>query len=101
VYVTENGAAFPDRISEDGTIRDERRQEYLRAHIAELHRARQDGVDVRGYFVWSLLDNFEWTHGYGKRFGLIHVDYRTQQRRIKQSGEWYARLIRANAISEV
>jgi beta-glucosidase len=100
-YVTENGAAFPDQISEDGTIHDDRRQAYLRAHLTQLHHAWQDGVDVRGYFVWSLLDNFEWTRGYSKRFGIIHVDHQTQERRIKQSGEWYARLIRTNAVSEV
>ncbi|HSO20758.1 MAG TPA: family 1 glycosylhydrolase, partial [Desulfosarcina sp.] len=62
--------------------------------------AMQDGVDVRGYFVWSLLDNFEWAHGYTKRFGLIRVDYDTQERIIKDSGEWYAQVIRTNAIEE-
>ncbi len=101
VYITENGAAFVDRIADDGTIRDERRQQYLRSHIAEVHQALHDGIDLRGYFVWSLLDNFEWAHGYAKRFGLIHVDHRTQERRIKQSGEWYAQLIQANAVNWV
>jgi beta-glucosidase len=101
VYITENGAAFQDEVAPDGTIRDVRRIEYLRQHIAQAGLAMQDGVDLRGYFAWSLLDNFEWAFGYSKRFGLIHVDYRTQERRIKQSGEWYARLIRTNVISEV
>jgi beta-glucosidase len=98
VYVTENGAAFRDEASPDGTIPDRRRLDYLRQHIAQAGLALQDGVDLRGYFAWSLLDNFEWAHGYSKRFGIIHVDHATQRRVIKDSGEWYARLIRSNAL---
>jgi beta-glucosidase len=93
VYITENGAAFPDRVDPDGRIRDPERTDYLRRHIAQLRLAVDDGIDVRGYFAWSLLDNFEWTFGYAKRFGLVHVDHDTQERRIKDSGEWYRRFI--------
>jgi beta-glucosidase len=92
VYITENGAAFKDEVAPDGKVHDERRLEYLRQHIIQTHLAIQDGVDVRGYFVWSLLDNFEWAHGYTKRFGLIHVDCDTQERIIKDSGEWYRKV---------
>ncbi len=98
VYITENGAAFQDGSSLDGKIHDERRIDYLHQHIAQLHLALQDGVDVRGYFVWSLLDNFEWGHGYTKRFGLIRVDFDTQKRTIKDSGEWYSRVIASNCV---
>ena len=98
VYVTENGAAFHDEAAPDGTIPDRRRLDYLRQHIVQAGLALQDGVDLRGYFAWSLLDNFEWAHGYSKRFGIIHVDHATQRRVIKDSGEWYARLIRSNAL---
>jgi beta-glucosidase len=98
VYVTENGAAYRDEVAPDGTIPDRRRLDYLRQHITQVGLALQDGVDLRGYFVWSLLDNFEWAHGYSKRFGVIHVDHATQRRAIKDSGEWYARLIRRNTL---
>jgi beta-glucosidase len=98
IYITENGAAFPDVVSPDGSLHDDRRLDYLRQHIRQLRLAMQDGVDVRGYFAWSLLDNFEWAQGYTKRFGLIRVDYETQKRTIKDSGAWYARLIAANQV---
>ncbi len=98
IYITENGAAFQDVLSPDGKIHDERRLDYLRQHITQVRLAMQDGVDIRGYFVWSMLDNFEWAHGFTKRFGIIHVDYATQKRIIKDSGEWYARLIAANQV---
>jgi beta-glucosidase len=88
LYVTENGAAFPDRVSGDGRVHDAERIDYLHGHLAAAHRALADGVDLRGYFVWSLLDNFEWAFGYAKRFGLIHVDYRTQIRTPKDSALW-------------
>lgn len=100
VYIAENGAAFKDERSADGKIHDVRRLEYLRQHFVQARLVMQDGVDLRGYFVWSLLDNFEWGHGYTKRFGLIGVDYATQQRTIKDSGEWYARVIAQNAVDE-
>ena len=83
IYILENGAAFPDRVEADGHIRDEQRIGYLRGYLGAVQDAIEAGVPVRGYFVWSLLDNFEWTFGYGKRFGLVHVDYETQQRRPK------------------
>ncbi len=93
VYITENGAAFPDQI-ENGEVNDVARVRYLQDHIAALSKAKQAGVDVRGYFVWSLLDNFEWASGYAKRFGIIHVDYKTQQRTLKSSAHWYAGFLR-------
>ena len=99
IYITENGAAFPDEVSPDGKIHDERRLDYLRQHFIQTRLVMQDGVDVRGYFVWSLLDNFEWAHGFTKRFGLIHVNYDTQERIIKISGNWYADVIRKNEVS--
>lgn len=99
IYITENGAAFPDEVSPDGKIHDERRLDYLCQHFIQTCLAIQDGVDVRGYFVWSLLDNFEWAHGFTKRFGLIYVNYETQERIIKDSGKWYAEVIGKNTIS--
>jgi beta-glucosidase len=89
IYITENGAAFEDGPVLNGTLEDPRRVEYLTSHLGALARAVADGVDVRRYFAWSLLDNFEWEHGYGKRFGLVHVDYSTQRRVPKRSGLWY------------
>jgi len=98
IYITENGSSFKDEVSADGRIHDPRRLDYLKNHFIQTHLAMQDGVDVRGYMVWSLLDNFEWGHGFSKRFGLTHVDYKTQKRTVKDSGEWYAELIRTNEI---
>jgi beta-glucosidase len=94
IYVTENGAAFfdPPVIEGDG-FADPLRVAYLREHIAAVHAAIERGVDVRGYFVWSLLDNFEWAHGYSKRFGVVHVDFETQKRTLKDSALFYARVI--------
>jgi len=100
IYITENGAAFKDEVTPDGRVHDERRLDYLRQHFIQTHLAMQDGVDVRGYFAWSLLDNFEWAHGYTKRFGLVHVDYETQKRTVKDSGEWYAQVIVSNTVEE-
>jgi len=100
IYITENGAAFKDEVSADGKVHDPRRLDYLKNHFIQTRLAMQDGVDVRGYFVWSLFDNFEWGHGYTKRFGIIRVDYETQERIIKDSGEWYADVIRKNAVEE-
>lgn len=100
IYITENGAAFADAISPDGKVHDERRAAYIRNHLLALHQAIQEGVDVRGYFVWSLLDNFEWAFGYSKRFGIVYVDYETQERRIKDSGWMYARIIQERVIQE-
>ena len=93
LMITENGAAFGDRLDPDGRVRDQRRIEYLRGHIGAIARAVEAGADVRGYFVWSLLDNFEWAHGYSKRFGVIYVDYASQRRIWKDSARWYRDLI--------
>jgi len=88
--ITENGAAMPDTVRVDGRIIDHDRLEYVAAHLAEVHRAIEDGVPIGGYFAWSLLDNFEWAHGYGPKFGLVEVDMATQRRTPKQSALWYA-----------
>jgi beta-glucosidase len=88
LYITENGAAFKDQLLAS-RVHDPERTEYLKQHMAAVLDARRAGVDVRGYFVWSLLDNFEWSSGYAKRFGIVHVDYATQQRTLKDSALWY------------
>ena len=98
IYITENGAAFPDQIGTDGRIRDPRRQAFLRDHLSQVHRAIEDGVDVRGYYAWSLMDNFEWERGYSQRFGIVYVDYPTQRRIPKDSARWYARVIEENGL---
>lgn len=97
LYVTENGAAFPDTMV-DGAVHDPDRIEYVAAHMDAVFDAIDAGADVRGYFYWSLLDNFEWAWGYGQRFGLVYVDYETQRRVVKSSGRWYAEAI-AGAIA--
>ncbi len=94
LVITENGAAFDDVADESGFVGDADRTAYLSAHIAAVAAARQQGADVRGYFAWSLMDNFEWSYGYAKRFGLVHVDYETQVRTPKQSALWYRDTIR-------
>jgi beta-glucosidase len=98
LYVTENGAAYPDVVSEDGAVHDPDRIAYLQQHLAAVHQAIAAGANVRGYYLWSLLDNFEWSYGYSKRFGIVHVDYGTQQRTVKDSGRWYAEVVRRNAL---
>jgi beta-glucosidase len=98
LLITENGAAFDDVVSADGEVHDPARVDYLRSHLAAVRTAIAQGADVRGYFVWSLLDNFEWAFGYSKRFGIVHVDFATQQRRLKDSARWYRDVITANAI---
>ncbi|MGW5051260.1 GH1 family beta-glucosidase [Actinokineospora sp. NPDC004072] len=95
LLVTENGAAFPDEVV-GGAVADPSRVEYLRAHITAVGDAIAAGADVRGYFVWSLMDNFEWSYGYAKRFGIVHVDYATQRRVWKDSAHWYREVIEAN-----
>jgi beta-glucosidase len=89
VVVTENGAAFDDEADADGFVRDDDRTAYLAAHVAAVAAALEAGADVRGYFAWSLMDNFEWAYGYDKRFGIVHVDYATQKRTPKQSALWF------------
>ena len=98
IYITENGACFDD-VVRGGAVDDPQRTEYLREHLAACHRAIADGVDLRGYFCWSLLDNFEWSFGYAKRFGIVHVDFATQQRIIKSSGRFFAACARSNGVA--
>ena len=93
LLITENGAAYDDELDGEGAIEDPLRVAYLREHIAAVERARDEGVDVRGYYVWSLFDNFEWEYGYEKRFGIVFVDYPTQRRIPKRSALWYRDLI--------
>jgi beta-glucosidase len=88
IYITENGAAYPDSPDENGVIQDEARIRFLKAHFAQAHRAIADGIPLKGYFIWSLMDNFEWSSGFTLRYGITYVDYKTQQRIIKQSGHW-------------
>jgi beta-glucosidase len=97
-YITENGSAFADEMTPPGEVLDLDRREYLRNYLIALHRAVAEGFDVRGYFLWSLMDNFEWAEGYGKRFGIIHVDYATQRRTPKLSARWYSQVMRENRI---
>ena len=91
LYITENGAAYDDAVTSEGTVPDVERTKYILDHVQAVGEAIAEGADVRGYFVWSLLDNFEWSWGYDKRFGIIHVDYQTQERIIKDSGLAYSR----------
>lgn len=97
IYVTENGAAYPDVVTQ-GQVHDLNRIEFLSQHLQAVSEARKNGADVRGYFVWSLLDNFEWAKGYTPRFGLVYVDYATQQRIVKDSGIWYRNLIQQREL---
>lgn len=98
LYVTENGAAFDDTLTDDGQVKDAERVEYLRLHLGAVLDAAESGVDVRGFFYWSMFDNFEWAWGYDKRFGIVRVDYDTQQRTVKASGREYARIIADRAL---
>jgi beta-glucosidase len=98
IYITENGGAFGDEMTADGQILDTDRIALLTGYLSQIARAIEDGHDVRGYLVWSLLDNFEWAHGYAKRFGLIHVDYETQKRTPKASYHWYGALAASRSI---
>ncbi len=98
MYITENGCSYEDVLSADGKIHDVKRTDYLRLHFAAAHEATQQGVHLRGYFVWSLLDNFEWAYGYSRRFGITYVDYETQRRIPKDSARYYASVIAANAV---
>jgi beta-glucosidase len=97
LMVTENGASYPD-VVHDGRIDDFGRRDFIADHLRAVHRAIAAGVDLRGYLAWSLLDNFEWAYGYDKRFGLVHVDYATQERRLKASAHWYREVVAANAV---
>lgn len=98
VFITENGCAYDDPVI-DGRCADPRRIEYLDAHLRAVADAIDEGVDVRGYFHWSLFDNFEWAHGYGKRFGIVHVDFDTMERTPRDSAQWYREVIKANGLT--
>ncbi len=98
IYITENGCSADDQVTAAGTIEDTDRVMYLRNHLTHLHRAVAEGFPVKGYFLWSLLDNFEWADGYSKRFGIHYVDFKTEKRTPKLSAEWYREAIRRNAV---
>ena len=98
VYITENGSAWPDIVSEDGQVHDPDRIAYLHGHLNAVADAIEAGVDIRGYFAWSLLDNFEWGYGYAKRFGIVRVDFDTLDRTVKDSGRWYQELVATHRI---
>ncbi|MEW1902636.1 GH1 family beta-glucosidase [Streptomyces sp. NPDC086147] len=99
LVISENGAAYEDVVGPDGSVHDPERAAYVHAHLEAVHRALADGVDVRGYFLWSLLDNFEWAYGYAKRFGAVRVDYDTLERTPKSSARWYARVARSGELT--
>jgi beta-glucosidase len=98
VYITENGAGYDDTPTAKGEILDLHRRQYVRECLGELHRAIQDGVPVRGYFLWSIMDNFEWLDGFSKRLGICYTDFATQKRTPKLSAEWYREVMRQNAL---
>ena len=98
LYVTENGCSYPDGPGDDGRVHDERRVEYLQGYIGQVGRALAEGADLRGYMLWSLLDNFEWAFGFSQRFGIVHTDFDTLKRTIKDSGYWYRDLIARGSI---
>ena len=98
--VTENGAAFND-VLKDGEVHDPKRIKYLEDNIAQMLRAKKEGVNVTGYFVWTFLDNFEWAEGYYPRFGLVYVDFETQKRIVKSSGNWYATFLKNTPVEVI
>ena len=98
IVITENGSAWPDVLDPEGNVRDEKRQKYLLDHLGQVHRAMEHGAPVTGYFVWSFMDNFEWTQGYRPRFGLVYTDYATQNRYIKDSARLFSTIIKENGI---
>ena len=99
LYVTENGAAYPDEVGPDGTVDDPERTEYFAQHFKAAYDAIAAGAPLEGYFAWSLLDNFEWAWGYGRRFGMVYVDFKTQQRIVKTSGRRYLEVIKRNGLA--
>ena len=96
--ITENSVSNMDWIHQDGKVHDPQRIDFMQQYIYQVNQAISDGVDVRGYFAWSLMDNFEWTFGYRQRFGLIYVDYPSQKRVLKDSANWYKRVIEKNGL---
>jgi beta-glucosidase len=101
LYITENGAAYPDVVGPDGTVDDPERLAYIQDHIAAGAEAIRRGIPLQGYFVWSLMDNFEWAWGYSRRFGIVHVDYETQTRTPKASAYWLAGLLNGTLADEI
>jgi beta-glucosidase len=99
MFITENGISVRDWVAIDGAIHDAPRVDFTARYLRELHRAIEDGADLRGYFHWSVMDNFEWAEGYKERFGLIYVDYQTGQRRLKDSAHWYRSVIQSNGAA--
>ena len=97
IFITENGAAFKDELSQ-GRVHDSQRVAYLQQHISALADARDQGVPIGGYMVWSLMDNFEWASGYEKRFGIVHIDYETQKRTLKDSALWYTHFLKQTPL---
>ena len=99
IYITENGASSTDVLTPDGHVYDSDRIMYLRNYLTQLHRAVSEGVPVRGYFLWSLMDNYEWADGYAYRFGIHYVDFATQKRTPKMSAHFYREVIARNGLS--
>ena len=99
LFVTENGMSCHDDVSLDGRVHDPNRQNFLDMYISALQKANDEGVDVRGYFLWTFLDNFEWDKGYTERFGIVHVDFATQKRIVKDSAFWYQKVIEMNGAN--
>jgi beta-glucosidase len=97
ILICENGAAYVDEVGPDGLVDDPARTDYIKRHIDAMKVAIDRGVDVRGYFLWSLLDNFEWARGYDKRFGIVRVDFETMARTLKRSGQWYKDFLAGSA----
>ena len=98
LYITENGCSADDVVTPAGRIEDTERVMYLRNHLTQLHRAAAEGYPIKGYFLWSLMDNFEWADGYSKRFGIHYVDFKTEKRTPKLSAEWYREVVARNAV---
>jgi beta-glucosidase len=98
IYITANGAAFDDEPEPSGHVEDPHRRKFIEDSLSEAHKAIGDGVPLRGYFVWSLLDGLEWAEGYSKRFGIVWVDRRNLARTVKLSGEWYSQVARSNSL---
>lgn len=101
LYITENGAAFSDELNDEGKVNDQDRIDYLKQHFKVAQQAISEGIPLKGYYVWSLMDNFEWAYGYNKRFGLIYINYETKERTLKESAYWYQRVIENNAIKKI
>jgi beta-glucosidase len=98
IYVTENGCSYPNGPDADGRVHDEERIDFHRGYVGQMARAIDEGCDVRGYYGWTLVDNFEWAEGYRQRFGIVHVDFETQKRTVKDSGYWFRDTIAKNEI---